>query len=171
MPIDERLLKDYGAGSKVLAVGERCHAPDQLPCEERHRAWLWDAHPLSCVLKFPAFLGDTPACRRARALLPGARFVNLLSPAAKAGAWDARLAKFVAPAVHAWAAGKGMRVALLGRRVAVAFLGGDVPLGAIRTVGGVPYLVLPHPSGLCREWNDDTKTKEYRRLALEFCRE
>lgn len=156
---------------KVLVVGERCHTPDLHPEKERRYAWLWDARPMKCVMTFPAFDGDSLACRRARSLFPGAHLSNLLSPQARAGGWDPKLAKFVAQLVHGWAVEKGARLALLGRRVADAFFpGGEVPLGALRAVDGVPYLTVPHPSGLCREWNDPEKVKKITGAAAEFCR-
>lgn len=154
---------------RVLAVGERCHVPLLSSAAEERIARLWDQAPLRCVLTFPAFAGVTPTCVRARHLLPGARFCNLLPPSPRPGLWDARLARHVAPLVHGWAAENACKVALLGRRVTAAFLGAEVPLGVTRGVEGVVYLTLPHPSGLSRLWNDEAGVERYRTMAREFC--
>ena len=42
----------------------------------------------------------------------------------------------------------------LGRKVATAFNSGHHPPFSIVEVGGIRAVLLPHPSGLCREWNE-----------------
>lgn len=45
-------------------------------------------------------------------------------------------------------------VVLAGRRVAAAFWLARLPYLAWETVGGADVAVLPHPSGVCRWWNE-----------------
>lgn len=87
-----------------------------------------------------------------------AAFVNLLSAGEAAGGWDRRLAAERADSV-AWSLRgdplPARRAVLLGARVAAAFGLGGGPCWkmSLAEVGGVPTLLLPHPSGRCRWWN------------------
>lgn len=76
--------------------------------------------------------------------------VNLRSRAD--GAWDRRAAADAAQAILAVAPHD--RVVLCGRRVADAFGVPFDPVATCRLPGHRVGLVIPHPSGRCRHWND-----------------
>lgn len=61
------------------------------------------------------------------------------------------------------AAGPGDAVVLMGRRVARAWGLGDLPpLGEVRRAHGTLVLLLPHPSGRNRWWNDPARLEAGR---------
>lgn len=64
--------------------------------------------------------------------------------------WSAAAAREAAERV---VAGPHRRVVALGVKVASAFGVPTAPF-AVHTVGGTDVAVLPHPSGLCRVWNN-----------------
>lgn len=64
------------------------------------------------------------------------------------GGWDARKAREAARQLVGWRA----PVVLLGAKVARAF--GIDPFEPFTVLDDRKVLVLPHPSGLCRSWND-----------------
>lgn len=57
-------------------------------------------------------------------------------------------------------------VVLLGRRVALAFGRRERPFSVV-FVGGVRYVLLPHPSGRCRTWNVPAARKRARVIMRE----
>lgn len=74
--------------------------------------------------------------------------VNLCS-----GSWNTRLAKASALGVLSTASRAGVSIVLLGSRVCKSFGVAFEPFAEVR-VGDVQAVVLPHPSGRCRIWND-----------------
>lgn len=72
-------------------------------------------------------------------------------------------------AAHAatYLASRGRQCILLGRKVCSAFGANYAPFTVRKAVkcGGVNVLVLPHPSGRCRAWNDP-ESFELARLAI-----
>lgn len=101
--------------------------------------------------------------------------VNLLPPYPECGRWDATAAALNAaafmPELHRFRV-----IVLLGRRVADAFAvegAGELPpqLGSVVHVTHGPLsrrvLLLPHPSGLCRMWNDEKFMERARRLVAD----
>lgn len=80
--------------------------------------------------------------------------------------WDRETARAVARNI-VLAADEYDALVLLGRRVCDAFGVDFAPftLARLETVGA-PVVVLPHPSGLCRAWNDTATFERARRLVL-----
>ena len=65
-----------------------------------------------------------------------------------------------------------VRLILLGQKVAKAFGLKFEPFKAVGTMtGGVDFLMLPHPSGRCRIWNDRLSIVRARAAVTEFCPE
>lgn len=58
----------------------------------------------------------------------------------------------------------GRDVVLLGSRVARAFGVDPTPFRVVESDGGVRFVVLPHPSGRCRVWNEPGSFARARRL-------
>ena len=144
---------------KVLVIGER-----------EVFSWSPGDH-LSPSLAFVRQSSYAAWVRRYGSLVPADSVIvrNLLPPDPVSGAWDATAAKVNAHYVESYADERGLRMVFLGRRVARAF-GMDFPLGSfIEGAGGcVDCLVLPHPSGRSRAWNDPVAAARYRRLFEEF---
>lgn len=91
--------------------------------------------------------------------------------------WETRSAR--ASAAHLHTAYRGRVLVLLGRKVARAFGLVDVEAFTLHRpyghtlVDGDPtlYVVLPHPSGLCREWGEPGAFARARNLLREACPE
>ena len=62
----------------------------------------------------------------------------------------------------------GRRFVLLGRKTARAFGIGEVPWFEWREHGAVVIAVAPHPSGLCRFWNDPRAVQEARTFFISL---
>lgn len=63
-------------------------------------------------------------------------------------------------------------IVLLGRKVAAAFGVGEVkPFQMVQEIGGLTLLLLPHPSGLCREWYKPGAIQKARGLLRWNCPE
>lgn len=101
------------------------------------------------------------------------RWVNLCPPRSSGVAWDRRTARRSASAVRWWAQNAaGRRLVLLGRLVADAFeLELREPGEVVTLPGGVPALVLPHPSGRNRFWNDPELCSQMRVVFDNFMKE
>jgi len=107
----------------------------------------------------PALHPGTPSGARLAKILGGlyARFdrTNLCR-----GRWSAVEAAWRAELIGRTDLRHGTPVVLLGSRVARAF---GVPYRPFRRRRGTNVLVLPHPSGLCRTWNDRRNAARARR--------
>jgi hypothetical protein len=142
LPCDscERLA---ASGVRVLLVGER---------STRDVEWRSGAPGTEMNLSFLMRLGAfTYGPGRERMLDVGIRWdraINLMTPA-PSGAWDARRARAVALAIRPVVLAKFELVVLLGARVAEAF--GVPRLPNVRTE---QFLMVSHPSGRNRQWND-----------------
>lgn len=148
----------------VILVGERMNQatwrPTCWPDVACRRYW-------DVMVRLGAFR-DARSCAKLKSL--GLRWdvaVNLLPPDPQGVPWDAAMAREVAAA---WLPrlSEFDLVMLAGRRVVDAFgveLLGTVSecCGSEVDLGGVAGLVLPHPSGLCRWWNDPENVAEFRR--------
>lgn len=92
------------------------------------------------------------------------------------GAWDADRAESRAMAIMRESA-RGSRVIVLGTKVARAFkiIGGTKFFEVYHAyAGGQPrgqYLYLPHPSGLCRVWNEPGAVAKARAAVVKFAPE
>lgn len=93
-----------------------------------------------------------------REYLRGFERVNLCP----AGPWSAKVARDAADRLHGDHHLTGQPLVLLGAKVAAAF--GFAYLQFVEVEPGV--LVLPHPSGRCRAWNDPAATHKARRALL-----
>jgi hypothetical protein len=120
----------------------------------RWRRW-WREHGWLGALRVAATGGSLS---RLDKFLPrhGYRVVNVLPPSSACGSWDARFAREISDQVIAYfhANSNYTHVILLGRRVMDLFCGRDRRFGWVQTIGRVPALCLPHPSGRNRFWND-----------------
>jgi len=67
------------------------------------------------------------------------------------------------------AASKGLPLVLLGRRAADAFGYDDRQIPSL--IEGGRTLLLPHPSGRCRQWNDPEAGRRAAELWWTLCRE
>lgn len=88
--------------------------------------------------------------------------VNLLGR----GAWSAKAARERAREIAASHAGP---IVLLGARVSAAF-GDPVPLWSMMWAGNVRprFARIPHPSGLCRDWNEPGAYLRARKILLDL---
>ena len=77
--------------------------------------------------------------------------------------WSMAEARWRAAELRTW---KGPLL-LFGAKVARAF--GFDPFGPFTVADGGKTLVLPHPSGLCRMWNDPDAVPRARVLVAEVC--
>lgn len=85
------------------------------------------------------------------------------------GPWDTRAARVAAVELND--AATGLPFVLLGRRVANAFGLRDVRPFVWVKLGTRSYLLLPHPSGRCRSWNDPlVRAQAQRTLGLILSR-
>ena len=97
---------------------------------------------------------------RRKAYLESFRRVNLCD-----GTWDRSIAANRAGELR----DSGGPLILLGRKVAASFdLGGFAPFTIVEC--GL-FLLLPHPSGLCRQWNEPGAFERARTLVAEVCPE
>jgi hypothetical protein len=115
-----------------------------------------------------AFAGGYSACRLARlvgvpvAELPGVfSMVNLLGPEDDGAAWPASRARAAAGILRAALGGRRLLV-LCGRRVASAFGVGELPFFERARSGSFDVVVVPHPSGRSRWWNDPWNRRQAR---------
>jgi hypothetical protein len=92
-----------------------------------------------------------------RAYLGSFRRVNLV-----VGEWSTEAAREAAARV------RDSRLVLLGSRVCGAFRVPFRPFAAFEVSWGRRALVLPHPSGRCRLWNDPDNIARARAAVAEF---
>lgn len=175
----------------VVAVAERAYWPQMsLAAEVRYaHAWVpWAKRAL-----------EWPSATRSRWLALGGDRVswmcNLLPPSAIPGAWNSKLARESALTVLRWAvkqqgnfgAEEPARLVMLGRRVERAFstskLGDDdlgtvysrAPWGRVFAIwcgdGYTDAIVIPHPSGRNRAYNDPAVRARVKRALTRFCAE
>lgn len=83
--------------------------------------------------------------------------------------WDARVA--IASALRLEGRVGYPRFILLGAKVCRAFLVPFRPFTQRNTSARTQILILPHPSGLSRSWNDPNAVGRARRAMSEFCPE
>lgn len=131
------------AAPRVLFVGEL------NPYGDDERFALWDEPAGASGDRLRRILGLSPASYRAQAR------ANLC-----AGQWRRLYAMARAAELRA-AHPAPFPIVLLGRKVAAAFGLGEVPPFS-RTAERV--FLLPHPSGLCQEWNQPSAVDRARRL-------
>lgn len=82
------------------------------------------------------------------------------------GRWSVPAARVAAAAIRA--SGRE-RLVLLGRRVAKAFGVDAPPFTVVRLFrGGSRAAVIPHPSGLCRAWNEPGAFERARAVVAEL---
>jgi hypothetical protein len=82
----------------------------------------------------------------------------------ESGRWSTKVARERAYEVGIRASLLDARVVMLGRKVADAFDHSftGVPREPFTAMG--PYVLLPHPSGRCREWNDPASFERARKV-------
>lgn len=102
----------------------------------------------------PALNPRTPSGSRLLKILGAGAYAGLRRTNLCRGRWDRARARQRALLI----ARRGGPIVLLGTRVAAAF---GVPYRPFRRDGRL--LVLPHPSGLCRAWNDPQSAPRARR--------
>lgn len=146
----------------TIVVGERRNGPTrEVDATARTTACRWRA--LLCEGAF----ADPTSARKLTSIgvdLTTVRSANLLPASPTVGEWDERTARAT------WEAGltdqPGATWLLCGRRVWRATMGrADGEFGSEATAGGARVVLLPHPSGLSRWWNDRANpTRLGRRL-------
>jgi hypothetical protein len=147
-------------GATVL-VGERANGP-----------WAVEDHeePLARI-QHGAFRWGVARDRLLRLGLRWDAAMNLLTRAPRErAAWDAEArerAHRVAGRTHALAMAHGWRLVLAGARVCHCFGVTYEPL-AVGPMDGVEYLVIPHPSGMCRWWNEGANRDAARQAFADF---
>lgn len=164
--------------TRVLAVAERARGEDTPTRYVEWEPWRWMfggrlVAPWNGAAAFAT--GDATARRwaalRGNLDLPA---INLLPPSDECGAWDAELASDRAGDLLAWAMRGRASLVLLGRRVeratcrAATCVYEPAAWGESFPVWGVPMLVLPHPSGRCRAWNDPAAAAALRAALARF---
>lgn len=112
--------------------------------------------PRHALFPYPEHSAGGRLCRLVLQLETGA-YMRLfdranLCPTSK---WSVRTARATAQAIEALRWTEPRPLVLLGRKVVAAFepWGGQAPAPFTVYHGVRDYYVLPHPSGLCREWN------------------
>lgn len=88
------------------------------------------------------------------------------------GPWSESGAKYRAASLMAVFRRSKPRVVLLGAKVCRSFGVPYDPFSVVKNnsiLGDTEYLVLPHPSGLCRIWNEDGSYKNARDAVAAFC--
>lgn len=143
----------------ILLVGERMN----LGRTWRPRSSSDDSVELR--LRLGAFRTPASARRLRETGVTWDRAVNLLWPSTSRS-WDAHLARRVADLLLERDEFHGYLLA--GRRVAESFGLHRAAIPSRWELAGRPALVLPHPSGLCRLWNDPSVSAEVGRLFREM---
>lgn len=136
----------------LIAVGERAND------EARGLSRIWD---LTWAAQTPAFVGQMEKLEDLLGVSLD-RAINLLPPHPCPAPWDARKARKIALAMVRWA--RGHDLVLLGRKVASAFGLGDAEFGEHRA----RVILMPHPSGRNRLWNDEEFRAKMRRAMARF---
>lgn len=149
---------------KVLVVGERGNFP-----ADSSLGALSDGRWLALSLRLGAFRSN-PGRAKLRSVgvdldAPGVDSLNLVPPAPQGVPFDAAKAARVA-GLLVRRLGRWNVIYLCGTRVAAAFgvrgsMAGLVGQGTHS--GGTRAVVLPHPSGLSRWWNDPANVRGLRR--------
>lgn len=138
----------------LLVIGERMNLPRRL---------RYDALPVSRWVDVSLRLGAFNKDVRLRDLL-GREWdasMNLLPPARQGDYWDAGKARLVA---HLAPVADFDRVVLCGRRVASAF--GFSRWSMLHSVER--FMLVPHPSGMNRLWNDEFYVQAAKDMVKEF---
>ena len=153
----------------LLFLGERINDPSMS--HEKVARWrrLWERHGWRASFCVPVSGGSL---RRLRCLTPldvGRMIFNVLPPDNKCGSWDRELAELMAKKAATdlpkFAQCDG--VILLGRRVTDLFFPG-AEFGHVGSIGSLPTLCMPHPSGRSRYWNDANAEKRTKNWISEF---
>lgn len=63
---------------------------------------------------------------------------------------------------------QGRPIVMLGRRVATSFGHADLSFFRVVGHGGRRFALLPHPSGLSREWNDPASVRKARMIVSKL---
>lgn len=132
----------------VILIGERANASPWKPaCWPTINDEYWEA-----MLEAGAFHGERSSKRLRQVGLGDVAMLNLMPP--DDGRWDRRKAEEVA---RDWypRLGEYDLVVLAGKRVSEAFRVPYLPGSTFDSELDNPrFLVIPHPSGRCRFWND-----------------
>lgn len=176
------------AAQMILAIAERVNDP-RMDAERVARwARVWREHRLRAMLTTPAMsIGQTKSRFAALTGLPiRTKVINLMPPDNKIWTWDAGVAEMQADYLREWlredacltvfqdneqcAQERVTGVVLLGRRVATAWQMGWYKFGTITAIAGCqqPFLLLPHPSGRNRTWNDPALVASLRQQVVKF---
>lgn len=151
-------------------VGERYNAPSVRGLDRLgDRAW---AETSLCVIGPPEYEAFSDAGSRRKLARLGLErddvlALNLLPPAPQGVPWDADRAARIADLIRPVLPDDGS-VLLAGARVATAFgvCRAGNPLAELYgepvDAGGLRAVLLPHPSGLCRWWNDPRRVRKLR---------
>lgn len=146
----------------ILLVGERANLG---------RSWSPRLRPDDDVplrLRLGAFTTSQSRANLLRAGLGWDAACNLLWPSLSS-AWDSQLARRVAS--NLLDDDRFTAYLLAGRRVAIAFGLSGLAIPSAARAADRPVLVLPHPSGLNRLWNDPQVVSRVRRLYAEMLQE
>lgn len=156
---------------KILVVGERRNS-EWSPILNGLSDWRWTEE----TFRLPAF---PDALSRSKLKSAGVDLdsgdvdvVNLLPPAPQSVKWDRARATKIARLLDT---SDYDLLMLTGGRVAAAF-GVCGPYGPkfgkiVDSVSDIRTVVVPHPSGLCRFWNDGTDVSRLKRKVVRLCRD
>lgn len=88
------------------------------------------------------------------------------------GEWDEEYAEVHAKVLHEELTDTNRVAVLLGNKVMTAFLGrnGQEPFSSYR-MNGYTVVVLPHPSGRCRVWNERSSKEKARKAVMKAVRD
>lgn len=151
----------------ILVIGERVNNRDLTPSKVQRWRQSWIRWGWKAALATEAMVRGQSRTRLDQIVLGEKWVVNLLPPDNKPGSWDQKMARQMAAEAEAWLRGKRCPirgVVLLGRRVGNMFMPGAA-FGTTGRIGDIPVLLVPHPSGRNRFWNEAENVKKAKRWA------
>ena len=156
-----------------LFISEREYLPAISPTERDEHARKWAVDPVWCMLTSGAMNVGTTRQRLYDLLgIDSVNIVNLLPPDNKPGTWDSELARKNADTLmwRLYNVYGHVHVVALGRRVQRAIKAGlrQIPFGRPVLCLFGTALILSHPSGRCRIWNNEGERVRLRRAFKEF---
>lgn len=147
----------------LLVIGERVY--DHTITEPVLAGWhrIWMKYGIRAALRVPGFTEGPARARLDRIITYEKRIINLLPPDCQSGSWDLCLAKTIASQFKGYLphAPQYSGIVLLGHRVADVFFD-CACFGDCWSMGGKSTLILPHPGGQSRVWNEEGYEKRVR---------
>lgn len=161
---------------RLILVGERFNQRRFVPtcCQRAGTRCPDHVRHVRLLERLGAFRHSRPRKKLATIGVPwDTRGINLTFPDERGMPFDRQLAANVAWVLaNDWLVEPHVML-LCGRRVQSAFrVWASAPeYGEVTEAGMHTYVALPHPSGLCRVWNDPVRTSEVRSVIQELLEE